>query len=143
MSSLMLLPSVAKLTCTLMTSQKVKCCLLTVCSSCPGCVRSTGVATTYCVAAARWPSCRQPHPLSFPLASAQAKHRRVRRWDLLWLVRAWAARWCALERRKQARAAAYQAAMERPDLPEPERAALEACLHALLEADSQEVHHKP
>ena len=63
----------------------------------------------------------------------------MRRWDLLWLVRAWAARWCALERRKQARAAAYQAAMERPDLPEPERAALEACLHALVEADSQEV----
>lgn len=67
----------------------------------------------------------------------------MRRWDLLWLVRGWAARWCALERRKQARAAAYQAAMERPDLPEPERAAMEACLHALVEADSQEVRPKP
>ena len=73
------------------------------------------------------------------ITAAQAKHRRIRRWDLLWLVRSWAARWCALERRKQARAAAYQAAMERADLPEPERAAMEACLHALVEADSQEV----
>ncbi len=68
----------------------------------------------------------------------QAKHRRIRRWAILWLVRAWAARWCALHRRKQARAVSYQAALERDGLPESDRAALEACVSALDEAGSQE-----
>ncbi len=79
---------------------------------------------------------KRRHPQ--PMYDVQAKHRRIRRWDILWLVRAWAARWCALHRRKQARAVSYQAALERDGLPESDRAALEACVSALDEAGSQE-----
>lgn len=93
-------------------------------------------------AAARLSYPKYPYARPSPRTSGpQAKHRRIRRWDVLWLVRAWAARWCALERRKQTRGAAYQAAVERPGLPEAERAGLEACLHALVEAESPEVRY--
>ncbi|GAB4816099.1 hypothetical protein N2152v2_003145 [Parachlorella kessleri] len=49
---------------------------------------------------------------NFPRGAVQAKHRRVRRWDLLWAVHALAQRWRELGRRKEARLGAYQRAAE-------------------------------
>jgi len=56
-------------------------------------------------------------------------------------VRGWAARWCALQRRKQAREAACSAALQaaaRAGAPDADTAALQACLTALDEVGSQE-----
>jgi hypothetical protein len=57
-------------------------------------------------------------------------------------VRGWAARWCALQRRKQAREAACSAALQaaaRAGAPDADTAALQACLAALDKVGSQEV----
>ena len=75
---------------------------------------------------------------------AQAKHRRVRRWEVLWAVQALALRWRALARRKEVRARALQEAMARLEGNEEEaaaaqRMALDRLLEALQDADTPEV----
>lgn len=47
---------------------------------------------------------------NFPRGTIQARHRRSRRWDVLFGVQALAQRWRELQRRKEARQAAYERA---------------------------------
>lgn len=68
----------------------------------------------------------------------QAKHRKIRRWDVLWYVHSMALKWRALARRKEIREKAYQDALERaPD--ENAQGTIGALLETLQKADSPEV----
>ena len=73
------------------------------------------------------------------LCVAQAKHRRIRRWDILWKVYDLAAQWRALARRQEARQAAYAEAMDRPEASEDDRVAMDGLIELLTAADSPEV----
>ena len=64
--------------------------------------------------------------------------RRLHRWDILWLVMGLAARWRALAHRKEARAAAYEAAAAAAPSAD-DRDAILACSASLDEASSMEV----
>ena len=44
---------------------------------------------------------------AFPFGSIQAKHRRIRRWDVLWAVKKWSEQWRVLEERIRVRKEAY------------------------------------
>ena len=48
------------------------------------------------------------------LGAAQAKHRRIRRWDVLWRVYDLAVQWRALAKRQEARQADVEEAMDHP-----------------------------
>ncbi len=74
-----------------------------------------------------------------PLCVAQAKHRRIRRWDILWKVYDLAVQWRALARRQEARQAAYAEAMDRPEATDDDRQAMDGLLEKLKDADSPEV----
>lgn len=76
------------------------------------------------------------HP-SLPVA--QAKHRRIRRWDILWKVHDLAAQWRALARRQEARLAAYAEAMDRPEATDADREAMDGLIEQLKAADGPEV----
>ena len=67
----------------------------------------------------------------------QAKHRRIRRWEVLWGVHSASLKWRALQRRRETRAAVYRATLERA--PQDEKPALEEALDSLLSAQSLEV----
>ena len=73
------------------------------------------------------------------LCAAQAKHRRIRRWDILWKVYDLAAQWRALARRQEARQAAYAEAMDRPEATDADRISMDGLLEQLTAADSPEV----
>lgn len=68
----------------------------------------------------------------------QAKHRRVRRWEVLWGVHSASLKWRALQRRRETRAAVYRATLERA--PQDDKPALEEALDSLLSAQSLEVY---
>lgn len=81
----------------------------------------------------------------------QAKHRRFRRWDVLWAVHDLAAKWRALVRRKEKRSGVFKAALgrcqaleeDREGSPDPQLTelaeAIQGCLNQLPEATSMEV----
>ena len=76
----------------------------------------------------------------------QAKHRRVRRWDVLYAVQALALRWRALARRKEVRQRALQDALDRlggdnddDEAVLAQKRALDRLMLALQEADTPEV----
>eukprot|EP00887_Chlorella_sp_A99_P000019 scaffold16.g19.t1 len=74
---------------------------------------------------------------AWPEGSMQARHRRIRRWDVLWAVEELAERWRTLQRRREARAAAYERALSaaRDDW---EQGMLQRCLELLQEGTSLE-----
>jgi len=71
------------------------------------------------------------------LLSLQAKHRRIRRWEVLWAVYATSLRWRALQRRRETRAAVFRASLEKA--PPAEAGPLQEALDALLAAQTLEV----
>ena len=73
------------------------------------------------------------------LRAAQAKHRRIRQWDVVWKVFDLAVQWRALARRQEARLAAYEEARERPEATEADRDAMDNLIEQLRAADSPEV----
>ena len=69
----------------------------------------------------------------------QAKHRCIRRWDILWKVYDLAVQWRALARRQEAREAAYRKTMERPEATEADEQGIDGLLEMLRAAESAEV----
>eukprot|EP00873_Tetraselmis_striata_P037857 jgi/Tetstr1/458121/TSEL_044613.t1 len=73
----------------------------------------------------------------YPEGSVQAKHRRPRRWEVLWNIWESSKRFAKLIRRRQARSSVYEKALELAT-SEEETDAILACLTALGEAASTE-----
>ncbi len=71
----------------------------------------------------------------------QAKHRRIRRWDVLWAVYDASLRWRALQRRREAREVRYRESLGAA--PAEDQEALREALDALLAADSLEARLLP
>lgn len=72
------------------------------------------------------------------LLRRQAKHRRMRRWDVLWSVHTLAVQWRALAKRREVRMRSFETALGRAATDE-ERDAISSCITALQEAQSAEV----
>ena len=86
----------------------------------------------------QWSQAKQP--------LLQAKHRKIRRWDILWAVHSWAGRWRAFARRRDARVQAYhqalnQCAAEPQEEPEAENlvTAIQGCITAMKDAETMTV----
>jgi hypothetical protein len=77
------------------------------------------------------------HVAYYPEGSVQAKHRRPRRWEVLWAVWENSKRFAKLIRRRQARTTAYEKALE-VATSEEETDAVMGCLAALGEATTSE-----
>lgn len=73
------------------------------------------------------------------LCLGQAKHRRIRRWDILWRVADLAVQWRALARRQEARQAVFEQAMDSPEATQADRECLDGLLEMLKAAQSPEV----
>ena len=71
----------------------------------------------------------------------QARHRRLRRWDVLWAVHSLGLRYRALALRQEQRRRAYEAAEEQYTGPEQEadRNAITECINDLADVQSMEV----
>ena len=67
---------------------------------------------------------------------AQAAHRRIRRYDVLFSVHRLAQQWRALQRRREARLAAYERALD--IAAGEERDAIQRCMDLLREASSMQ-----
>jgi len=78
------------------------------------------------------------HEAYYPEGSVQAKHRRPRRWEVLWAVWDSSKTFAKLVKRRQVRTSAYDAALAQATSDE-ERDAILACLEGLSEARSPEV----
>lgn len=72
---------------------------------------------------------------------AQAKHRRIRRWDGLWAVYDASLRWRVLQRRRQQREARFQESLQAAG--DQDREALQAALESLQAATTLEVASSP
>ncbi len=68
----------------------------------------------------------------------QASNRTMKRWQIMWEVRALALRWVAIEHRRQARRRDYRQIYDSLTLDE-DRVGIEVCMAALDEASSMEV----
>ena len=78
---------------------------------------------------------RPVHQQACPLC-AQARDRRIRRFDVLFTVYQLAQRWRALQRRREARLAAYERALD--VAAGEERDAIQRCVDLLREASSMQ-----
>ncbi|BDA45673.1 Transcription elongation factor SPT6 [Coccomyxa sp. Obi] len=77
---------------------------------------------------------RQP---DMPVGVVQARHRRIRRWDVLWYVHSLALKWRALARRKEIREKAYTDALERAPT-QAAQLAIDALIEMLRKATNNE-----
>ena len=73
------------------------------------------------------------------LGAAQAKHRRIRRWDVMWRVYDLAVQWRALAKRQEARQADVEEAMDHPEATAADREMLDGLKEAFHNARSPEV----
>ena len=73
------------------------------------------------------------------LGAAQAKHRRIRRWDILWRVYDLAVQWRALAKRQEARQADVEEAMDNPEATAADREMLDGLKEAFRNARTPEV----
>ena len=73
------------------------------------------------------------------LGAAQAKHRRIRRWDILWRVYDLAVQWRALAKRQEARQADVEEAMDHPEATAADREVLDGLKEAFHNARTPEV----
>ena len=73
------------------------------------------------------------------LGAAQAKHRRIRRWDVLWRVYDLAVQWRALAKRQEARQADVEEAMDHPEATAADREMLDGLKEAFHNARTPEV----
>uniref|UniRef100_A0A061RB87 Transcription elongation factor SPT6 n=1 Tax=Tetraselmis sp. GSL018 TaxID=582737 RepID=A0A061RB87_9CHLO len=78
-----------------------------------------------------------PDDTWFPEGAVQAKHRRARRWEVLWAIWESSKTYAKLLKRRQARTNTYEGALGRATTDE-ERSALESCVTSLSEASSFE-----
>ena len=77
----------------------------------------------------------------------QAKHRRLRRWDVLWAVYDLSSKWRALVKRKKKRAEVYKASLDRwqplasEEDPRVQQLceSIQSCIDEAVEANSMEV----
>ena len=75
------------------------------------------------------------------LGAAQAKHRRIRRWDVLWRVLDLAVQWRALAKRQEARQAGVEEAMDHPEATAADREMLDGLKEAFHTARTPEVYY--
>ena len=84
----------------------------------------------------------------------QAKHRRLRRWEVLWAVYDLSSKWRALVKRKEKRLEAYRIAAARLDTLASEnpdfeadissvKASVQSCVEAATEAQTMDVSQTP
>ena len=80
------------------------------------------------------------HKYTWPslLDARQAKHRRIRRWEVLWEVQSLARHWTALQQRKERLQQHVQACLDAAESP-AHAEAFQACLTALDDVASMEV----